>query len=208
MLSIPKHFNVQIKHELIMKKIFCLTFVCFVTTSLLAQQDTTTIYSRTRLEKDPERSLFNKTVTRKDSSWELTLKDKRGVLRELITFADEKLEVREGPYARYVNSKLVEDGNYKRGYKVGNWKTYYPNRQLASDVNYLWDKFDGNYKRFWENGQLKEQSVYENGRRISKRTLYYSDGKLAAQESYGTQGLAAASYFDISGQPTKAQIDF
>jgi antitoxin component YwqK of YwqJK toxin-antitoxin module len=191
-----------------MKKYIIVLMVLFVNVVAFAQQDTTLVYARTSFEKDPVRSKFKKTIVREDNVWMLKLTDKKGVLQELITFEDENLEVRRGPYLRYVDGNLIEEGDYNRGYKVGLWKTYYANKQVESQTNYVWGKLQGSFKRFWENGQLKEQVNFENGKRSGNRILQYSDGKLAAQEFYGVQGLISTSYFDFAGKPTNTPVNF
>lgn len=185
-------------------KYLALTFFLCCGLAGAAQQDTTVVYSRSGFEKDPIRSKFKKTITPKDSSWVVTLTNRKGVLQELITFADEKLEVRRGPYALYEDGTLKQEGNYKRGYKVGEWTSYYPNKQVSEKSTFVWGKLHGNSKKYWDNGQLKEDVSYGNGKKIGERKMYYKDGKLALKEFYDANKKIAGSYFDQSGKSVEA----
>ena len=62
-------------------------------------QDTTLVYATPAFLKDPLRSNWNTKYIKLGAGWQLQLSDKKGVLRERITFEDKKLEVRKGPYA-------------------------------------------------------------------------------------------------------------
>lgn len=186
-----------------MKYILLLVFL-FCGLAGIAQQDTTTIYARPGFEKDPMRSKFKKTITAKDGTWVVTLTNRKGGLQELITFADEKLEVRKGPYALYEEGNLRQEGNYNRGYKVGEWTRYYANKQVAEKSNFVWGKLHGNIKRYWDNGQLKEEVSYGNGKRFGDRKMYYKDGKLALKEFYDANKKIAGSYFDQEGKAIEA----
>ena len=173
----------------------------FSCTATFSQQDTTLVYARSGFEKDPIRSKFKRTVTQKDSLWIATLRDKKGTLQEKITFADEKLEVRKGPYALYENGNLKEEGNYDRGYKVGEWVYYNnANQKVSLKSNYVWGKLHGSFKKYWDNGQLKEEATYGYGARIGDRTMFYKNGKIALKEFYDANEKIAGTYFDEDGK--------
>lgn len=164
-----------------------------------ARQDTTLVYARSGYEKDPVRSQFRKVIEKKDSTWVVSLLDRKDVLQEEVSYADEKLEVRKGRYARYENGKLIEKGYYDRGYKMGSWNTYYPNGQVSSNEYYHWGKLYGAYAKHWENGQLKEKGEYNNGKNIRSRTMFYQDGHPALKEFYNENGKVSGTYFDQQG---------
>lgn len=187
-----------------MKKLLIYIFLIGMAAPVFAQQDTTIVYSRSGFDKDPVRSKFKKTVTAKDGSWIVTLTNRKGVLQELITFADEKLEIRKGPYALYENGNLKQEGNYNRGYKVGEWTSYYANKQVQEQSNYVWGKLHGNIKRYWDNGQLKEDVNYGGGKKFGERKMYYKNGKLALKEFYDANKKMAGSYFDQEGKAVEA----
>ena len=164
-----------------------------------ARQDTTIAYARAGYEKDPVRSQFRKVIEKKDSTWVVSLLGRKDVLQEEVSYADEKLEVRKGRYARYENGNIVEKGAYDRGYKMGSWNTYYPNGQVSSNEYYHWGKLYGTYTKHWENGQLKEKGDYSNGKNIKSRTMFYQDGRPALKEFYNENGKVSGTYFDQQG---------
>jgi antitoxin component YwqK of YwqJK toxin-antitoxin module len=182
---------------------FTLCILLFSTSFAFAQQDTTLVYSRPGYTKDPTRADLKRIIEKKDSLWTLTLYDKKGVLQEKITFTDEKLEVRKGSYQLYTAGNLKLEGNYSRGYKVGEWNSYYPNKQLFEKANYLWGKKNGNWKIYWDNGQLKEEANYSLDKKIGHQIQYYKNGTISAKELYDENGLVIASYYDESGKPIK-----
>ncbi len=141
------------------------------------KQDTTTLYQRAKgFSTDPIRSKWRQEVKKVGDLFVLNLYDKKDVLQERISFADKDLLERKGSYIRYQNGAISEEGNYDKGYKVGEWKRYYPSKQLSETTNYAWDK-------------------------MSSRKLFYKDGKLALDEVYSRNGnLETGKYFDEQGK--------
>ena len=141
------------------------------------KQDTTTLYQRAKgFSTDPIRSKWRQEVKKEGDLFVLNLYDKKDVLQERISFADKNLLERRGAYIRYQNGTIKEEGNYDKGYKVGEWKRYYQSKQLSETTNYVWDK------------------------RYGFRKLFYKDGKLALEEVYSRNGaLESGKYFDEKG---------
>lgn len=141
------------------------------------KQDTTTLYQRAKgFSTDPIRSKWRQEVKKVGDLFVLSLYDKKDVLQERISFADKDLLERKGSYLLYQNDTIKEEGNYEKGYKVGEWKRYYANKQLSETTNYVWDK-------------------------MSSRKLYYKNGKLASDEVYSSGGkLETGKYFDEQGK--------
>ena len=123
-------------------------------------------------------------MVKEGDTWVLRLYDKKNVLQELIPFADKNLEERKGGYMLYQNGNLKAEGNYDKGYKVGEWKYYYPNRQLSEKINYAWDKLHGANLTYWDNGQLKASKNYMHGVKTGQWKFFDKDGKLASTEVY------------------------
>lgn len=142
------------------------------------RQDTTTMYQRAKgFSYDPIRSKWRQEVKKQGELFVLRLFDKKDVLQEVISFADKDLLERKGPYIFYKNSIIKEEGQYDKGYKIGEWKRYHPNKQLSEILNYTWDKISGS------------------------RKLFYSDGKLALEEVYTRTGaLETGKYYDEQGK--------
>ena len=192
-----------------MKKQTFFLLLFFNVTLALAQQDTTLIYARPGYEKDSSRANLKRNVVKKDSSWVLTLTDKKGTVQELITFADERLEVRQGPYARYQNGNLKMEGNYNRGYEVGEWKSYYPNKKIEETLSYIWGRRQGQYRRYWDNGQLKQEGSYEHNHKVGEWKLFLKNGKIASLATYNNEGEELdAEYFDQDGVKIKQPVRY
>ncbi len=185
-----------------MEKKHLLFVLLFCTLSAFAQQDTTTLYVKPGYAKDAIRSQWRQVVTQKDSLWILSLYDKKEVLQETIAFSDKKLEVRYGPYKFYIDGILKQEGNYNRGYKVGEWNRYFANTQVQEKANYAWGKLHGNNKKYYDNGQLKEESNYNMDKLSGNRTMFYKNGNAALKEVYDEGKKVAGSYFDIEGKET------
>jgi len=149
------------------------------------RQDTTNVYQRTKgFYSDPIRSKWRQEVKQEGDVWVLSLYNKKNVLQEKITFADKNLEERRGPYQFYKDGNVKEEGSYDKGYKHGEWKSYYPNKQLFEKVRYSWDKLHGASVIYWDNGKLKAQGQYANGKRVGEWQMFLNDGKLERKENY------------------------
>lgn len=162
--------------------LFFLVFFCGKSIAFAQQvdnyrQDTTTLYQRAKgFSNDPIRSKWRQEVKKEGDLFVLNLYDKKDVLQERISFVDKTLLERKGPYAFYQNGVIKEEGNYDKGYKVGQWKRYYSTKQLFESINYTWDKVTGS------------------------RKIFYKDGKLALDEVYTVMGkLETGKYFDEQG---------
>jgi antitoxin component YwqK of YwqJK toxin-antitoxin module len=156
---------------------FCTGSLVFAQQADNYKQDTTTLYQRAKgFSNDPIRSKWRQEVKKEGDIFVLNLYDKKDVLQERISFADKNLSERKGPYTRYQNGIIKEEGNYDKGYKNGEWKRYYLNKQLSETINYAWDKVSGS------------------------RKMFYKDGKLALDEVYTKSGsLDTGKYFDENG---------
>lgn len=185
-----------------MKKISLLIFFLIGAIFAFAQQDTTTVFQSPRgYATDPIRSQWKKRVVREADVWVVSLFDKKNVLQEKVSFADEKLEVRKGSYHFYENGKLLTEGNYEQGYKVGQWNYYDPNGKLLDQVGYLWDRLNGTVKSYWPNGQMKADKQYHLGTLVGECKMFYENGQLALQETYDDKGdLVHGNYFDQGGK--------
>ncbi|CCG99054.1 hypothetical protein FAES_1044 [Fibrella aestuarina BUZ 2] len=104
-----------------------------------------------------------------------------------------------GPYKRYQNGDLVEEGHYYVGTKDGRWEKYDPKFMLIDKVRYHrgfpaeahityydsahtkvkevmpyeYGKLKGTYLAFHANGQLAEEGKYDNGVKVGRWTEYY-----------------------------------
>lgn len=184
-----------------MKKIILFYVLLVSSVFTFAQQDTTTIFRSPRgYFNDPIRSNWDRKVERKGNTWILSLYDRKKVLQERISFEDHNLEIRKGPYALYKNERVIEEGEYDKGYKYGEWKSYHENGKLLEKINYSWDKIDGLNEIYWDNGQVARIGKYVVGKKNGLWNTYYGDGKLAGKEWYNEAGmLKEKKYYDPNG---------
>ena len=104
-----------------------------------------------------------------------------------------------GPYKRYQNGELVEEGHYYAGMKDGRWERYDANFTLLDKTNWQrgvpaeskltyydstrrkikeiipveYGKVKGTYFAFHENGLLAEEGKYDNGVKVGRWTEFY-----------------------------------
>ncbi|WP_232325919.1 toxin-antitoxin system YwqK family antitoxin [Spirosoma montaniterrae] len=104
-----------------------------------------------------------------------------------------------GPYKRYQNGELIEEGFYYGGMKDGRWEkydanfmlldktrwhrgvpaesrlTYYDSthRKIKEIVPVDYGKVRGTYMAFYENGNLAEEGKYDNGVKVGRWTEYH-----------------------------------
>ncbi|WP_338874281.1 hypothetical protein WBJ53_01515 [Spirosoma sp. SC4-14] len=104
-----------------------------------------------------------------------------------------------GPYKRYQNGNLIEEGYYYAGMKDGRWEkydshfilldktrwqkgvpaesrlTFYDSthRKIKEIVPIEYGKIKGTYMAFYENGLLAEEGKYDNGIKIGRWTEFY-----------------------------------
>ncbi|GAB3039315.1 toxin-antitoxin system YwqK family antitoxin [Spirosoma pulveris] len=104
-----------------------------------------------------------------------------------------------GPYKRYQNSDLVEEGYYYAGMKDGRWEKYdskfmlvdktrwyrgvpaesrlvyydSTHRKIKEIIPMEYGKVKGTYMAFYENGLLAEEGKYDNGIKVGRWTEYY-----------------------------------
>lgn len=188
-----------------MKNYLTITFLCFAFCAC-AQQDTTTVYANPGYNKDPLRSNWIPQVEKQDSLWVLSLYNKKKVLQEKISYADEKLEVRKGQYLFFENGNLTQEGNYYKGYKHGEWKTYAA-KLLTDKVNYAWGVLHGRYETYWDNGQVKQRGVYAKGKQIGNWNFFYKSGQVAVEQVFDDEGVSIIrNYFDQNGAAVKELI--
>ena len=107
-----------------------------------------------------------------------------------------------GPYKRYQNGQMVEEGYYYLGAKDGRWEKYDAKFMLIDKVRYRrgfpadaqityydsahtkikevlpyeYGKLKGTYLAYHPNGQLAEEGKYDNGVKVGRWTEFYATG--------------------------------
>lgn len=193
-----------------MKKYQLVFLFLFIVSFAFAQQDTTTVFQSERgYYVDPIRANLKKVVTQTDSLWVVSLYDKKKVLQEQIHFENKNLTIRKGAYLLNENGTVKEQGSYNRGYKAGEWSTFYSNKQLQEKAHYRWDLLDGEFVSYWPNGRLKKQGTYLADRKVKDWTMFYENGKPALKESYDEIGkLIYSAYFNSNGEQTSLSNNY
>ncbi|MFD1142471.1 toxin-antitoxin system YwqK family antitoxin [Larkinella insperata] len=111
----------------------------------------------------------------------------------------DKVMILHGPYKRYQNGILLEEGYYYIGAKDGRWEKYDANYMLLdkqkwnrgfpteSEITYYdsahtkvkevlpkeFGKIHGQYLAFYEGGQLAAEGKYDHGMKVGRWTEYY-----------------------------------
>ncbi|MCJ0741681.1 energy transducer TonB [Pedobacter montanisoli] len=182
-----------------MMKQLLLYFSIMFSVSALAQQDTTTVYSRPGYLKDPMRSKWHTKVTSKNGLYLVSFYDDQDVLKEQIHFEDKSLSVRQGPYAFYTDGTISTEGQYDKGHKNGEWK-HFEKQKLILLEHYTYGVLSGKYVSYWSNGNVKKEGSYLNGKKHGQWIMLYPNGKTAAQETYIENGvLNNGQYFHTDG---------
>ena len=111
----------------------------------------------------------------------------------------DKVMILHGPYKRYQNGILLEEGYYYIGAKDGRWEKYDANYKLLdkqkwhrgfpaeSEITYYdsahtkikevlpkeFGQINGQYLAFYEGGQLAAEGKYDHGVKVGRWTEYY-----------------------------------
>jgi antitoxin component YwqK of YwqJK toxin-antitoxin module len=111
-------------------------------------------------------------------------------------------EVCHGPYKKYVNDELVEEGYFYVGVKDGRWETYNQEYILLSKEKYRegfladskisyydkeetkikevipvkYSKVTGEYRSFYNGGQLKEEGKFDDSVKVGRWREYHQFG--------------------------------
>lgn len=123
---------------------------------------------------------------------------KEGRIKQLTKDLD-NVYLMHGPYKRYQNGELMEEGFYYLGTKDGRWEKYDAKFTLIDKVRYYrgfpaeahiayydsahtkikevmpyeYGKLKGTYVAYHSNGQLAEEGKYDNGVKVGRWTEYY-----------------------------------
>ena len=123
-------------------------------------------------------------------------------------------QICHGPFKKYVNQKLIEEGFYFMGVKDGRWETYGPENELENKVYYekgytagsiihyydatnkkireviprLYGKVRGTYFSYYPSGSLKEDGRLDDSVKVGRWREYHefgSGGRLKKEWKYG-----------------------
>ncbi len=98
------------------------------------------------------------------------------------------------------NGKIKEEGRYKRGEKVGQWKLYYYSGQVSAQENYNEEGLlHGKYMQYNEDGSVDKEMQYQEGR-LDGEYRMYSDKELALVFYYKEGTITGYSYEGKDGK--------
>ena len=83
----------------------------------------------------------------------------------------------------YLSEQLKEQGEFDKGLKTGEWKTWFENGEIREIFNYKKGALHGGYKKYNEKGEVTLEAEYKNGL-LNGETKSYSNGKLLKTTSY------------------------
>jgi antitoxin component YwqK of YwqJK toxin-antitoxin module len=144
-------------------------------------------------------------------------------------------EICHGPYKKYVNDELVEEGYFYVGAKDGRWETYnqeyillgkekYDNGFLADSKFTYYDKQEtkikevvpvkfgkvtGEYRSFYEGGQLKEEGKFDDSVKVGRWREYHqfgSMGRLSKETMYAKDKFDNSPAEVLVERDTKGKI--
>ncbi len=90
---------------------------------------------------------------------------KTGQLEALANYVDDALN---GPYTKYVRTKVVETSFYKNGQLEGSRKTFYDDGKIKTESSYVNGKRNGMERYYDLDGNVTIEYEYQNGERIKK----------------------------------------
>lgn len=85
----------------------------------------------------------------------------------------------------YHNNQLAEQGKFKKGLKVGLWKTWFQNGRLETTQKFSNGLSSGEFQKFNESGAIIEKGKFKKGKKhgqwinyISKDTIQFKNGAI------------------------------
>lgn len=146
-------------------------------------------------------------------------------------------QICHGPFKKYVNQKLVEEGFYYMGVKDGRWENYSPENELENKVYYQkgflkgsyfqyydaskkkikeviprqYGKVRGTYQSFYANGNLKEAGKLDDSVKVGVWREYHevgSGGRLKKEWKYRADKFDTADPILIQERDQQSKIIF
>ena len=144
-------------------------------------------------------------------------------------------EICHGPFKKYVNDELVEEGSFYVGVKDGRWETYNQEYILLSKdkfkdgflsdskfsyydkeekkikevVPVKFGKITGEYRSFFEGGQLKEEGKFDDSVKVGRWREYHqfgSMGRLSKETMYAKDKFDTTLSEVLVERDTKGKI--
>ncbi|MFC0185046.1 hypothetical protein SAMN04515674_11549 [Pseudarcicella hirudinis] len=146
-------------------------------------------------------------------------------------------QICHGPYRKYINDELVEEGFFYAGAKDGRWETYNQEYILLNKQKYKrgqpadarisyydkeetkikevipvnFGKITGDYRAFYEEGQLQEEGRFDDSVKVGKWREYHQfgvGGRLKKEVQYGKDKFDKSEPFVLQERDTKGKITY
>ena len=144
-------------------------------------------------------------------------------------------QICHGPYKKFINQKLVEEGFFYMGVKDGRWENYGPENELENKAYYQkgflkdsyfqyydgskkkikeviprsFGKIRGTYQAFYANGSLKESGKLDDSVKVGIWREYHevgSGGRLKKEWKYGTDKFDTSEPILIQERDQQSKI--
>lgn len=144
-------------------------------------------------------------------------------------------QICHGPYKKFINQKLVEEGFFYMGVKDGRWENYGPENELENKAYYQrgflkdsyfyyhdaakkkikeviprsFGKIRGTYQAFYANGNLKEAGKLDDSVKVGIWREYHevgSGGRLKKEWKYGADKFDTADPILIQERDQQSKI--
>lgn len=144
-------------------------------------------------------------------------------------------QICHGPYKKFINQKLVEEGFFYMGVKDGRWENYGPENELENKAYYQrgflkdsyfyyhdaakkkikeviprsFGKIRGTYQAFYANGNLKEAGKLDDSVKVGIWREYHdlgSGGRLKKEWKYGADKFDTAEPILIQERDQQSKI--
>jgi hypothetical protein len=146
-------------------------------------------------------------------------------------------QICHGPFKKYVNQKLIEEGFYFMGVKDGRWETYSSENELENKVYYekgytagstihyydasnkkikeviprLYGKVRGTYFSYYPSGSLKEDGRLDDSVKVGRWREYHefgSGGRLKKEWKYGKDKFDSSDPVLIQERDQQSKVIF
>lgn len=146
-------------------------------------------------------------------------------------------QICHGPFKKYVNQKLIEEGFYYMGVKDGRWESYGPENELENKMYYqkgytsgstisyydaakkkikeviprLYGKVRGTYYSFYPSGSLKEDGRMDDSVKVGRWREYHefgSGGRLKKEWRFGKDKFDPTEPMLIQERDPQSKIIF
>lgn len=89
---------------------------------------------------------------------------------------------------KYQAGELYEEGRYRNGRRVGEWKRYWPGGALMSEIHYVEGLPRGDYRIHYPDGRVEEQGTWEVDRNTGEFRRWHRNGNPSQEFVFNAYG--------------------